>query len=147
MDNFFIKSITFYYTENSDQRFSHDHPLHDVPLSVRDVFVTGGASTSLEFAFQAIANPGHNILLPMPGWQYYRTLCQANNISCRRYRIKFHPEANAQIDLKNLEEKIDANTRAILVNNPTNPHGAVLPREQLEALLAIAEKHKVLFTR
>lgn len=47
------------------------------------------------------------------------------------------------IDLATLETLIDAGTRAIVVNNPSNPTGVVFPKAHLEAILRVAEKHKV----
>jgi tyrosine aminotransferase len=46
-------------------------------------------------------------------------------------------------DLNHLESLIDSRTRAIIVNNPSNPTGVVFPKEHLEAILRIADKHKV----
>jgi len=47
------------------------------------------------------------------------------------------------IDLKHLESQIDINTRAIIVNNPSNPTGVVFPKEHLEAILELACKRKI----
>lgn len=48
-----------------------------------------------------------------------------------------------QIDLAHLEAAITPKTRAIVVNNPSNPTGAVLPRVNLEGLLAVAARHRL----
>ena len=48
-----------------------------------------------------------------------------------------------RIDLKQLESLIDQDTRAIIVNNPSNPVGAVYPKEHLEDVLRIAEQHSL----
>jgi len=50
------------------------------------------------------------------------------------------PEKQWQIDLDDLESKIDDTTRAILINNPSNPCGNVLPIVNLKGLIEIAER-------
>jgi aspartate/methionine/tyrosine aminotransferase len=47
---------------------------------VDDVFMTTGAGHSLQMAIQALASPKQNILVPNPGWNYYRVLCQAYQV-------------------------------------------------------------------
>jgi tyrosine aminotransferase len=53
------------------------------------------------------------------------------------------PDENWAVDLAHLEAQIDSRTKAILVNNPSNPCGNVLSRENLEGVLAIAERHRL----
>lgn len=53
------------------------------------------------------------------------------------------PERQWEADLEHLESLIDERTRAIVVNNPSNPCGSVYSKEHLKAILAIAEKHRV----
>uniref|UniRef100_A0A914CGV1 Aminotransferase class I/classII domain-containing protein n=1 Tax=Acrobeloides nanus TaxID=290746 RepID=A0A914CGV1_9BILA len=48
------------------------------------------------------------------------------------------------IDLKRLEEQIDKNTIAMIVNNPMNPAGIVFSKSHLEEVLKIAYKHKII---
>lgn len=105
--------------------------------------MASGCSHALEMAIVAIADPGQNILVPIPGFPLYATLCKPNEIEPRQYKLNMND--GGLIDLKNLEEMIDCKTRAIIVNNPSNPTGVVFPKEHLEAILKIAYKHKVIF--
>jgi len=57
------------------------------------------------------------------------------------YRLD--PDKNWEIDLADLESKIDASVKAILVNNPSNPCGSCWTREHMEAILALSDKHGV----
>lgn len=45
--------------------------------------------------------------------------------------------------MDDLDAQIDANTQAILINNPSNPCGSVYSREHISQILSVAEKHKV----
>jgi tyrosine aminotransferase len=53
------------------------------------------------------------------------------------------PEREWEVDLAHLESLINAKTKAILVNNPSNPCGSVYSKEHLEDILAIAAKHRI----
>ncbi|KAH7732225.1 CRE-TATN-1 protein [Aphelenchoides avenae] len=92
-------------------------------------------------AIVAIADPGENILVPTPGFPLYATLMKPNGIEAKQYLLKMNE--NGLIDLDNLEACIDEKTRAIIVNNPSNPTGVVFPKAHLEAILRIAYRHKL----
>jgi tyrosine aminotransferase len=113
----------------------------DMKISPDDVILTSGASHALDLAITAIADPGDNILVPAPGFPLYKTLCKPNGIHTRQYNLKMND--GGLIDLDHLESLIDAETRAIIVNNPSNPTGVVFPKDHLEAILRLAYKYKV----
>ncbi len=50
---------------------------------------------------------------------------------------------NAAVDLEHIRSLIDSRTKAIIVNNPSNPTGAVFAKDQLQAILRIAHKYRV----
>lgn len=112
-----------------------------MPINADDVILTSGASHALDLAVTAIADPGENILVPAPGFPLYTTLCRPNGIETRQYNLKMND--GGLIDLDHLEAQIDSNTRAIIVNNPSNPTGIVFPKEHLEAILKMAFRHKL----
>jgi tyrosine aminotransferase len=113
----------------------------EAPFTADDVVLASGCSHALEMAIVAIADPGHNILVPQPGFPLYTTLCTPNGIETRQYRLRM--EEDGLVDLAHLEAQIDGKTRAIIVNNPSNPTGVVFPKEHLEQILRLAQKHKV----
>ncbi|CAD5223258.1 unnamed protein product [Bursaphelenchus xylophilus] len=106
-----------------------------------DVILASGASHALDMAIVALADPGENILVPAPGFPLYNTLCQPNGIHTKQYNLKMND--GGLIDLEHLESLIDADTRAIIVNNPSNPTGVVFPKHHLEQILRLAFKHKL----
>lgn len=112
----------------------------EAPFTGDDVVLASGCSHALEMAIVAIADPGQNILVPQPGFPLYSTLCRPNQIETRQYRLRM--EEDGRIDLDHLETLIDGQTRAIIINNPSNPTGVVFPREHLEQILQLAHKHK-----
>ncbi|CAI5736715.1 unnamed protein product [Hyaloperonospora brassicae] len=113
----------------------------EAPLTTDDVIITSGCSGAIEMALQGLLNPGDNILLPNPGFPLYRALCAAYKIECRLYTLK--PETNWEVDLKHMQTLIDDRTKAILVNNPSNPCGSVFSKSHSEEILEVAELNKI----
>jgi len=111
------------------------------PLTEEDVVICSGCSCALDLAISAMADPGDNILIPRPGFPLYSTLAVGLGISVREYDLV--PELGWQVDLDHMESLIGPRTRAIVVNNPSNPCGSVYSKAHLRAILGVAERHKV----
>lgn len=108
------------------------------PVKPSDVFMTLGCSEALSHCIAALAVKGGNILLPRPGFCLYQVLCDYQSLEARYYDLL--PNQKWEIDLPQLERLTDENTVAILVNNPSNPCGAVYSGTHLKAVMAQAEK-------
>jgi tyrosine aminotransferase len=89
----------------------------------------------------ALSEPGQNILIPCPGFGLYTCLAGARGLDCRLYRLV--PDRLWEVDLEDLESKIDSQTAAIIVNNPSNPCGSSYSRQHLCDILAVAERHRL----
>ncbi|CAE7341158.1 Tat [Symbiodinium sp. KB8] len=111
------------------------------PLTAEDVVITCGCSGALDFAIGVLLSPGQKLLLPRPGFPLYATLAASKCIDVEYYNLD--PAKSWEIDLEHLESVMDPSVGAILVNNPSNPCGSVFSKEHLQAILAIADKHKV----
>ncbi|EME26768.1 tyrosine aminotransferase isoform 2 [Galdieria sulphuraria] len=130
-------------------------------LTPADVILTSGCSHALQLCLEVLLEPGKNILIPNPGFPLYKTICDYIGAETRGYKLS--PERGWQIDLKHLRALIDSNTRAILINNPSNPCGkkieddimvikvigscgkigAVYPKSHLCEILKVAEEAKL----
>ncbi|CAH0474661.1 unnamed protein product [Peronospora belbahrii] len=119
------------------QRFGN----HSAPLTADDIIIASGCSGAIEIALQGLLNPGDNILLPKPGFPLYQALCEAHKIECRFYNLM--PENNWEADLEHMQSLVEDNTKAILVNNPSNPCGSVYSKTHLEKILGLAELNKI----
>ncbi|MEM3422692.1 MAG: aminotransferase class I/II-fold pyridoxal phosphate-dependent enzyme [Candidatus Bilamarchaeaceae archaeon] len=103
-------------------------------VSPQDVFVTSGLSEGIDFLFNALVDPGRNILLPLPSYPLYLT----------KQRLAYGPlefyncDGFYEPDLDDMRKKITKYTRAILVINPNNPTGKVYSRKTLEGIVNIA---------
>lgn len=107
------------------------------------MILCSGCSSSLEhcIAVLADASKGQNILMPKPGFPIYRTLAETIGVDVKTYNLL--PESDWIIDLNDLESKIDDNTAALIVNNPSNPCGSVYDEEHLRNVLEIAYRYKI----
>lgn len=54
----------------------------------QDVVLTGGCSMALDLCICVLANPGQNILVPMPGFSIYKTLAESHGILVKHYNLR-----------------------------------------------------------
>ena len=103
------------------------------------IIVTHGAMSGLFSSFAAMIAPGDEVLLPDPGWPNWAMMVRMLGGVERGYRLA---ENNGFIpDPAAVEQAITPRTRAIVVNSPSNPTGAVYPAPVLEALVELARRH------
>ena len=81
------------------------------------------------------------MLVPCPGFSLYQTIAEGLGSSVKHYPLL--PEKRWQVDVDAFDALFDENTKAVLLNNPSNPCGSVFPREHLLEILAVCEKHRV----
>jgi tyrosine aminotransferase len=110
-------------------------------VALQDIVIASGCSGAIDIALTGLLNPGDNILLPKPAFPLYQVICDAHKIQVKFYNLL--PEKNWEADLAHLESLVDENTKAILVNNPSNPCGSVYSKEHLQQILAVADHHKL----
>jgi aspartate aminotransferase len=106
-------------------------------LGPEQIVITNGAKQALFSIFQTICDPGDEVILPSPCWvsfgaQVRLAGAEAVAVACRQ---------DHQLDLRAIEAAIGPRTRALIVNSPNNPTGAVYPRQAFEALAALAAAH------
>jgi aspartate aminotransferase len=101
-----------------------------------NVAIFNGSKQALYAAFQAICDPGDQVIVPVPCWVSF-----SEQIKLAGGRPVFVPTVDHQLDVAAIEKAINGNTRAILINSPNNPTGAVYPRRDLEQIARLAQKH------
>ncbi len=103
------------------------------------VWVTNGATQALYLAMSLVLDPGDEVLLPDPGYTTFTM--NAHLLSATPVPYPLHPDRDFTPDIAELERLVTDRTKAIIVNSPSNPLGAVFDRDTLAALLAFAEAH------
>ncbi|HKU21737.1 MAG TPA: aminotransferase class I/II-fold pyridoxal phosphate-dependent enzyme [Terriglobales bacterium] len=101
-------------------------------VPVEAVQIVTGASEALVALMWLAAEPGSNVILPLPGFTTFSALPQSLGLETRFYRVR--RENGFRIDPEEIERLADAKTRLILVNSPHNPTGATIGDEEMEAL-------------
>ena len=116
---------------------------HGVPdAHVDRVFIGNGVSELIDLSLRALLNDGDEVLLPSPDYPLWSAATVLNGGRCVYYTC---PAESAHVpDPDEIEAAITPRTRAIVVVNPNNPTGAVYPRAVLEAIVNIAERHRLI---
>ena len=96
------------------------------------VQVVTGASEALLILMWLAAEPGANVVLPLPGFPTFSALPESLGLETRFYGVR--RENGFRIDVDEIRKLADRNTKLILVNSPHNPTGATVSDEEMEAL-------------
>ena len=119
--------------ENIKERFSFE-------AQTNLIYMTCGAAASLTVTLKAIIEEGDEVILLAPFFPEYQVF--AANAGAKTRVVKGAGE-QFEIDEKALSEAVNKHTRAIIVNSPNNPTGAVLSEESIKTLARIlSEKQK-----
>ena len=101
-------------------------------VNVETVQVVAGASEALLVLMWLAAEPGANVIIPQPGYTPFSALPESLRLETRYYALR--KENGFRIDLDEIKQLADGNTRLILVNSPHNPTGATLSDAELDSL-------------
>jgi aspartate/methionine/tyrosine aminotransferase len=113
-----------------------------VEVTADRVVVTPGAKPVMAFTMMALVGPGDEVLVPDPGFPIYESM--ARFMGATPVPIPLRPESDFRLDLDELRSLISPRTRLLVFNSPQNPTGAVLRREDLEGIAAIAMAHDLI---
>lgn len=110
-----------------------------VSYAPNQVVVASGAKHVVYLALRALVDPGDEIILPTPAWvSYYELIRMVGGTP-----VVIHASEAEQFKLspEKLERAINPRTKAIILNNPSNPTGMVYDAEQLRALAEVCVRH------
>ena len=99
-----------------------------------ELFITCGAAPGLTAVFRALAVENAQVLAVAPFFPEYRPFAEAAGLS---FQVVPADVPEFQIQLTALEQMLNPNTVAIILNSPNNPSGVVYTRETLEKLSAL----------
>jgi aspartate aminotransferase len=105
------------------------------------VVVTAGGTGALMMTLQALCAPGDEVLVPDPAWPGYDAMIAA--IGARELRYPLSASRGWQPDLDALETLVAPRAKVLIVNSPSNPGGAVFPRETIERLVEFAARRNL----
>jgi aspartate aminotransferase len=107
-------------------------------VTAAEVVVGAGTKQALFNACYTLFGPGDEVLIPTPGWtSYYEmvTLARAAPIAVAGSR-----DRDLKIDARQLGDAATHRTRGLILNSPCNPTGAIYSRDEVRAILDLAER-------
>lgn len=113
--------------------------MQHVPLETVQV-VTGAAEALLVVMWLA-AEPGANVILPLPGFATFSAIPQSLGLETRFYRVR--RENGFRIDPDEIKRLADSKTGLILINSPHHPTGATIADEEIDALHDFAAEREI----
>lgn len=109
-----------------------------VAVGADRVIITVGAIGALFTALMSVLDPGDEVLIPDPGWPNYESIVVLAGGFPVRYPL---PEHDGFVpDPDDLQRRITPRTKAVLLNSPGNPTGAVFPFDVVSRIGAIAAR-------
>ena len=105
----------------------------------KECLVTIGVSEALDLAFRMLLSPGDEVIYTEPCYvSYPAEICMAHGVPVP---VTTRVENEFAVEPEDIERAITPRTKAILLNFPCNPTGAVMPADKLRAVAKIAEKY------
>lgn len=122
-----LKKAVIRYTEEFYER----------RVEPENVICSGGAKQAIMVALQAILNPQEEVLYPAPYWVSYpemAKLCGAVGVPVLPEDGTFSPR------IRDFETRVGPYTRAVIINSPNNPTGAMYPESFIQEIVAFCEQ-------
>lgn len=107
--------------------------------SPEQIVVSTGAKQALYNAFQVLCEPGDEVLIPSPYWVTYPE--QVRLSGGVPVFVETDEESGYTLDVGLLAKKVTPRTRLLVLNSPSNPTGAVYPRDVVEAVAELVLEH------
>ncbi|MDR0900062.1 MAG: pyridoxal phosphate-dependent aminotransferase [Methanobrevibacter sp.] len=119
--------------EEISKKLKQDNSLAIDPESI---MVTVGASEALYICAQGLFEKGDEILIPDPGFMSYIESIRLSEAIPVPVQVKF--ENGYKMKVEDVQEKISPKTKAIILNSPSNPTGAVMEKKDIKAIAELA---------
>jgi aspartate aminotransferase len=108
------------------------HQFYGVDAEAEQVIVSNGGKQGLYNLFQALINPGDEVLVPAPYWVSYPAMIQlAGGVPVS---VPTDPEQDFLVTVEDLERKVNDRTRMLILNTPSNPTGCHYSQDKLEEI-------------
>lgn len=110
---------------------------NNVDYKPNEIVISTGAKQALNNAVLAVCNPGDEVIIPTPCWVSYVEIVKLADA----VPVLVDTTEDFQLDIAAIEKAITPKTKAIIINTPNNPTGAVYTEEDLYTLGRLAIKH------
>lgn len=106
-----------------------------------NVMASFGATEGILLVMMSVLNDGDEVLVSNPHYPNY--LGQIMTVGAKAIDVPVYEKNQFKIQASDIETAITNKTKLLIINSPNNPLGSILDREDLEAILAVADKHKI----
>jgi hypothetical protein len=120
-------AITAYYQERG------------VKVDPESFILASGTSEAYGYLFKLLADPGSDILVPVPGYPLLEVLTSLEEMQFVPYRSLYDEQRGWLVDMERLANTISNRTKAIVVVSPNNPTGSFLKKDELDVLEALCQ--------
>lgn len=125
-----LKKAIIRYTEEN----------YAVKVAPENVMASGGAKQAIMVALQAVVNPQEEVIFPSPYWVSYPDMVRL----CGGIPVPVVPEDGTFYPrIEDIEQRIGSYTKAIIINSPNNPSGAMYSEEFIAAVVELCEKKDI----
>ena len=111
-------------------------------VTIDDIYLGNGASELIVMGMNALLNTGDEVLVPAPDYPLWTAAVSLSGGKPIHYMCD--EQADWYPDIDDIKNKINSNTRAIVVINPNNPTGALYPIELLQQIVELARQHQLI---
>ncbi|MBS3811191.1 MAG: pyridoxal phosphate-dependent aminotransferase [Halanaerobiales bacterium] len=119
-------------------KFKNDN---DLLYKNDQIIVSNGAKHSLFNTFQAILNPGDEVIIPVPYWVTYPETVKMSG--GKPVFLETNEKDNFKISIDKFKNIINTKTKALILNTPSNPTGSIYTKKELEKIADIAVKNEI----
>ena len=109
------------------------------PVTPEEVLYTAGTQNGLCTALFTLVEAGDEVLVPDPYYATYEGLVAASGATF--VAVPTSPDNGFHVTASAIEAAITPRTKVLLLNNPSNPTGAVLSVEEIDAIGEVCERH------
>ncbi|MEK5057166.1 aromatic amino acid aminotransferase [Paenibacillus sp. FSL H7-0326] len=109
---------------------------------IDEILVTVGGSEAIDLALRALITPGDEVVIPVPGYVAYSPLVRLNGGVPIELELLYKHDFKLNEEL--LEQAITSRTKALIVNFPSNPTGAVMKKEDWLPIVRLAIQHNLI---
>ncbi len=115
---------------------------NNLTYKTSQIIISTGAKQCLANIFQAILNPGDEVLIGAPYWVSYPELVQlADGVPTF---VDTEESNSFKLTIESLEKAVTEKTKAMILNSPNNPTGTAYTKEELEKIATFAQKHDII---
>ncbi len=105
-----------------------------------EIFISVGAMQGIFNTMLHLVNPGEEVIVLDPGYDYYSQIRLFGGVPVT---VPVYEKNKFKVDPKDIEKAITPKTKAIILNTPSNPTGALFDRSILEQIAELCKKHDV----